>query len=324
MALSHALSAFVGVLVIACPCALGLATPTAIIVGVGKGARAGILVKDAATLEELVHIDTVVMDKTGTLTKGAPELVGIDVLGSKSENDILMILASLEGRSEHPVARAIVAAAKARNIMGLPVGGFESITGRGVSAQFGGVSHFAGNAKMMAGLGHSTDEAVLAARAAEGKTPVYLATGKELLGVAWVADEIKPTSSAAVAALKRLGLNVVMLSGDNLGTARYMAQRAGIDQVEADVSPAQKLDFIKALQARGHRVAMAGDGVNDAPALAQADVGIAMSTGTDVAIDTAGLTLLMVISRALLQPFAWRGRRWQRSDKICSGLSPST
>ncbi|TAK58582.1 cadmium-translocating P-type ATPase [Patescibacteria group bacterium] len=291
-ALSYGLVSFVGILVIACPCALGLATPTAIIVGVGKGAREGILVKDAATLEKLHKVTTVVVDKTGTLTRGKPELVSIKNLSEKSESNIISVLAGLENKSEHPIAHAIASSAKERKIDIPTVTGFEAIKGKGVKGLIDGVEYFAGNTKLIQDLGLSFDTESITKETTEGKTPVLLATKEKLLGVFMVADAIKPEAIEAVKNLHKLGIKVVMLTGDNKNTARYIADQVGIDEVVAEVMPADKLAKIKELQSKGYVVAMAGDGVNDAPALAQADVGIAMATGTDVAIESAGITLL--------------------------------
>ena len=291
-ALSYGLVSFVGILVIACPCALGLATPTAIIVGVGKGAREGILVKDAATLEKLHKVTTVVVDKTGTLTRGKPELVSIKNISEKSESDIISVLAGLENKSEHPIAHAIVSSAKERKIDIPTVTGFEAIKGKGVKGLIDDVEYFAGNTKLIQDLGLSFDTESITKETTEGKTPVLLATKEKLLGVFMVADAIKPEAIEAVKNLHKLGIKVVMLTGDNKNTARYIADQVGIDEVVAEVMPADKLAKIKELQSKGYVVAMAGDGVNDAPALAQADVGIAMATGTDVAIESAGITLL--------------------------------
>jgi len=285
-ALSYGLVSFVGILVIACPCALGLATPTAIIVGVGKGAREGILVKDAATLEKLHKVTAVVVDKTGTLTRGKPEVV------SMSDESVLSILASLESKSEHPIAHAILELAKSKNVELLDVTNFESIKGKGLKGIIEGTEYFAGNTSLMRELNLDIDAQALEKDTKEGKTPVILATKDKVLSITMIADALKPEAKEAVARLHKMGIKVIMLTGDDANTARFIADQLGIDEVVAEVMPADKLAKIKELQSAGQIVAMAGDGVNDAPALAQADVGIAMSTGTDVAIETAGITLL--------------------------------
>ncbi|OGI60706.1 copper-translocating P-type ATPase [Candidatus Nomurabacteria bacterium RIFCSPHIGHO2_01_FULL_37_25] len=291
-ALSFALTAFVGILVIACPCALGLATPTAIIVGVGKGAREGILVKDAATLEKLHKVDVVVVDKTGTITLGKPTLVNIENFSEQKNDELISILATLEKKSEHPIAHAIVSYAQGKNINIKDISNFESIKGKGLKGLINTTEYFAGNIKLAQDLGLTFDHSKLEQYTVEGKTPVILATKEKVLGFIMVADEIKTESKEAVENLHRLGIRVVMLTGDNKNTAEYIAKLAGIDEVIAQVLPEDKLKKISELQKAGHIVAMTGDGVNDAPALAQADVGIAMGTGTDVAIESAGITLL--------------------------------
>jgi Cu+-exporting ATPase len=292
-AVSFGLASFVAVLVIACPCALGLATPTAIIVGVGKGAKEGILIKDAATLEKLHKVDTVVVDKTGTITKGKPELVGIEnVSKDLSDEEIVSILASLESKSEHPIAHAITEYAKEKEIKLQSVQNFDSIKGKGLKGAVGKNEYFAGNTKLVADLKLSLSSKMIEKETAQGKTPVILATKEEVVAVVFVADAIKPEAVQAVRDLHALGIKVIMLTGDMANTAKAIAQQVGIDDVVAEVLPDDKLNKIKELQEQGHLVAMAGDGVNDAPALAQADVGIAMGTGTDVAIETAGITLL--------------------------------
>ncbi len=290
--LSFGLVSFVGVLVIACPCALGLATPTAIIVGVGKGAREGILIKDAATLEKLHKVNTVVVDKTGTITKGKPTLVDIQNLSDLNNDELISIIASLEKKSEHPIAHAIVSYAQEKNIPTSDVANFEGLQGRGLKGSIKGKEYFVGNAKLLNDLKISFDTGKLNKFTAEGKTPVILATNDKVLGFVMVADEIKAESIEMVRNLHNLGIKVVMLTGDDEKTARYIASIAGIDDVIAHILPQDKLKKIQDLQSQGRVVAMAGDGVNDAPALAQADVGIAMGTGTDVAIESAGITLL--------------------------------
>lgn len=286
-ALSFGLTCFVGVLVIACPCALGLATPTAIIVGVGKGAREGILIKDAATLEKLHQVNVIVVDKTGTITKGKPE-----VIGGITEPHLFSILASLETKSEHPIAEAIVAYAKEQKMVLPSVSNFEVMKGQGLRGRIDGVDYYAGNVKLMRDLNVSFDEQMVEKETLEGKTPIVFATKEKVLGIVLVADAIKPEAIEAVVQLHKRGIKVVMLTGDHKNTAQFIAKQVGIDDVVAEVMPHDKLDKIKELQSQGKVVAMAGDGINDAPALAQADVGIAMGTGTDVAIESAGITLL--------------------------------
>ncbi len=291
-ALSFGLVSFVGVLVIACPCALGLATPTAIIVGVGKGAKEGILIKDAATLEKLHKVDTVIVDKTGTITIGKPTLVDIENLSDLKKEELISVLASLEKKSEHPIAHAIVNYAQEKNIAVSEVSSFESIQGKGLKGSIDGKEYFVGNVKLIKDLGVSFDVSKIEQYTSEGKTPVILATKEKVLGFVMVADEVKAESKQAIADLHALGIKVIMLTGDDERAAKHIASLVGIDQVVAHVLPQDKLAKIKDLQMQGKIVAMAGDGVNDAPALAQADVGIAMGTGTDVAIESAGITLL--------------------------------
>jgi Cu+-exporting ATPase len=310
--LAYAFVCAVAVLIIACPCALGLATPMSIMVGVGRGAREGVLVKDAAALEELEKIDTLVVDKTGTLTEGRPKLVDIQVQGAITENELLRLAASVEQSSEHPLARAIVAAAKERNLQLAGVMEFQSITGGGVSATVDGKKVLIGNERLMQQQGveragprapsHSDgrtpstalkpgDEDAPARKARTGST-MYLAVDGNLAGTFTVADAIKSTTPAALRALQALGVRVIMLTGDNPQTAAAVASELGIPEFEAAVTPQRKHDFVVAERAKGRRVAMAGDGINDAPALAAASVGIAMGTGTDVAIESADVTLV--------------------------------
>lgn len=311
-ALSYGLVSFVGILVIACPCALGLATPTAIIVGVGKGAREGILIKDAATLEKLHTVNTVLVDKTGTITKGKPELIAVRNTSSLSDKKVIEILASLESKSEHPIAHALLSYARANNISLVPVSGFEIIKGKGLKATVENVEYFAGNTKLLFDLRLPFDLTTIETETLQGKTPVILATKKEVIAIAMVADAVKPEAIEAVRALHKLGIHVIMLTGDHKNTALAIAKEVGIDEVVADVLPEDKLKKIKELQSKGKMVAMAGDGINDAPALAQADVGIAMGTGTDVAIETAGITLLhgdisKLVKAIRLSRFTMRG-----------------
>jgi len=291
-ALSFGLVSFVGILVIACPCALGLATPTAIIVGVGKGAKEGILIKDAATLEKLHKVDIVVVDKTGTITKGKPELISIQNFSQKTDNELITIAASLEKKSEHPIAHAILSSATAKNLTLAIAENFEALKGKGLKASIKNIEYYVGNTKLIEDLNLAFDLHSIEKETLEGKTPVILATKEQVLGVIMVADAIKPEAKEAISKLHKLGIKVVMLSGDNKNTANYIAQQTGIDEVVGQASPEEKLKKIKEFQAQGKVVAMAGDGVNDAPALAQADIGIAMATGTDVAIESAGITLL--------------------------------
>lgn len=311
-AFSYGLVCFVAVLVIACPCALGLATPTAIIVGVGKGAKDGILVKDAGVLEKLRNVDVVVVDKTGTLTIGKPRVVSVMPQEAVAETGIVSILASLESRSEHPIAHAITTHAQEKGIALSKIEEFEAIEGKGIRATIDGVSYFAGNARLMQEIGVGFDAALIAQETKRGRTPVFLSETKKLLGVVLVADPLKKEAIEAVSELRKMQIKVVMLTGDDRNTADHIASLAGIDQVYAEVLPRDKFDKIKELQGDGKVVAMAGDGVNDAPALAQADIGIAMATGTDVAIEAASITLLngdisKLVKAIRLSRFTMRG-----------------
>jgi Cu+-exporting ATPase len=292
--MAHALVNAVAVLIIACPCALGLATPMSIMVGTGRGAEAGVLIRNAEALEVLERVTTLVVDKTGTLTEGKPRLVTVLPQDAIDEQQFLQLVASLEHVSEHPLAAAIVTGAAQRGVALAAVTEFESITGKGVSGRIAGRRVAIGNAKMMESLAISVD--ALGAQAEElrrnGQTVMFVAVDNRPGGLIGVADPVKATARAAIAALHDAGVRVVMLTGDNRTTADAVARAVGIDDVEADVLPDQKANVVKALQARGERVAMAGDGINDAPALAQADVGIAMGTGTDVAMESAGVTLV--------------------------------
>ena len=291
-ALSLGLTSFVGVLIIACPCALGLATPTAIMVGVGKGAKQGILIKDAATLQKLHSANVLVVDKTGTITKGKPEFASIKNYSSEDEGKLIAILAGLEETSEHPIARAILDYARYKKITPLKVKNFEIIKGKGVKGVIDKVEYFAGNLALISDLKMTFDASELKKQTLEGKTPVILASSLKVLAVIMVADTIKPEASRAVKNLYNLGIEIIMLTGDDKNTAMAVAREVGIKKVVAELLPEDKLKEIVALQKAGKVVLMAGDGVNDAPALAQADVGIAMATGTDVAIETAGITIL--------------------------------
>ena len=293
-AFAYALVAAVSVLIIACPCALGLATPMSIMVGVGKGATAGVLIKNAEALERMEKIDTLVVDKTGTLTEGKPRVVAVVAAEGFDEATVLSLGASLERSSEHPLGAAITASAKDQGLTLQDVGDFKSLTGKGVSGLIAGRNVAVGNAKLFAELGLSS--AALEARAEEerrdGATAMFVAIDHRPAGVIAVADPIKPTTSAALAALRADGIRIVMLTGDNRTTALAVAGRLGIAEVEAEILPDQKHAIVRRLRSEGRKVAMAGDGVNDAPALAEADVGIAMGTGTEVAMQSAGITLV--------------------------------
>jgi Cu+-exporting ATPase len=294
-ALAYALVNAVAVLIIACPCALGLATPMSIMVGVGRGAKEGVLIKDAATLERLEKVNTIVVDKTGTLTEGRPRLTGIVSVGGISESEILRLAASIEQHSEHPLGHAIVQAARDRNIDLLPVEGFDSVTGGGVRGQIAGRTVLVGKRPFLEQNGienlSALDEATNDLQR-QGHTVMFVAVDQELAGLLAVSDPIKPSTPEAVRTLHNLGLRVIMLTGDNEQTARTIADKLGIDRFEAGINPQEKNQRVKALRSEGRVVAMAGDGINDAPALAEADVGIAMGTGTDVAMEAAGVTLV--------------------------------
>ncbi|MDX8410803.1 MAG: heavy metal translocating P-type ATPase [Mariprofundaceae bacterium] len=292
--LAHAVVNAVAVLIIACPCALGLATPISIMVGTGRGATAGVLIKNAEALEIMEKVNTVVVDKTGTLTEGKPSLTTVRQLGDMNEADVLRFSASIERASEHPLAEAIVAGAEARSIEPEPVVNFSAITGKGVSASMGGKDVLLGNARLMQDNGIDTAgaESTAEEHQHEGETVMYLAVDGLLAGLIGVSDPIKVSTPNAIRALHDEGIEIVMLTGDNRNTAAAVAAKLGIDRFEADVLPDQKASVVKALQSEGKTVAMAGDGINDAPALAQAHVGIAMGTGTDVAMESAGVTLV--------------------------------
>ncbi len=292
--LAYALVNAIAVLIIACPCALGLATPMSIMVATGKGATLGVLFKNAEAIEILRKVDTLVVDKTGTLTEGKPELVTVEVSGRMDEPTLLGVAAALERGSEHPLAAAIVRGAEARGAASMPAESFESVTGKGVRGVVGGRQVALGNAAFMRDL--AVDVGTLASRAqalqAEGQGVMFVAADGALAGLVGVADPIKETTVEAVRQLHECGVRVVMLTGDNQKTADTVAKKVGIDSVVAEVLPDQKADVIRKLQDEGHVVAMAGDGINDAPALARAEVGIAMGTGTDVAMESAGVTLV--------------------------------
>jgi P-type Cu+ transporter len=288
------LVAAVTVLIIACPCALGLATPMSIMVGIGRGAHSGILIRDAQALEQLERIDTLVIDKTGTLTEGKPKVVAVIAAAGFDESELLRLAASVERGSEHPLAQAILNAAKARNLALSDAGDFASPSGKGASGMVDGKAVALGNAMLMRELNIGTQNLDNAAEAARqnGATAIYVAVGRAAAGVIAIADPIKPSAQAMLQALRKDGLRIVMLTGDNVTTAKAVAKTLGIDDVEAGVLPERKSEVVERLRGEGRRVAMVGDGVNDAPALAAADVGIAMGGGTDVAIESAGITLL--------------------------------
>ena len=292
--LAYGLVAAVAVLIIACPCALGLATPISIMVGVGRGAQAGVLIRDAEALERMEKIDTIVVDKTGTLTEGKPSVTTLATVKGGDEKELLRLAASVEKLSEHPLAAAIVAAAQARGIEIAKVAGFDSPSGKGAIGMVERKRIVIGNAKFLGELKIATDALAKEAEAMrrDGATAIFVAVNGKLAGAIGIADAVKPSTPQALAALREAGLRIVMLTGDNRTTAEAVAKRLGITEVEADVLPDRKADVVARLKGERRIVAMAGDGVNDAPALAAADVGIAMGTGTDVAMESAGVTLL--------------------------------
>jgi Cu+-exporting ATPase len=307
--LAHALVNAVAVLIIACPCALGLATPMSIMVGTGRGAELGVLLRNAEALEVMEQVDTVVVDKTGTLTEGRPALTTVVAESPFDEPTLLRLVASLEKVSEHPLAEAIVRGAEERGVQTGPVTDFRSVTGKGVVGTVDGRIVAIGNTAMMSEMGAtaaSTERADALRR--DGETVMFVAVDGGYAGLVGVADRIKTTTVEAIRALREEGLRIVMLTGDSRVTAKAVARSVGIDMIEAEVLPEQKAAVIKRLQAEGRRVAMAGDGINDAPALAQADVGIAMGTGTDVAMESAGVTLVQGDLRGLV-----RARRLSRA-----------
>ena len=303
-AYAYALVAAISVLIIACPCALGLATPMSIMVGVGRGAQAGVLIKDAAALERFEKVDTLAVDKTGTLTEGKPKVVAVISLSDMMDDELLSFAAALERNSEHPLAAAIVQAAKEQGLDLPDVENFSSVTGKGVTGIIGGRAYAIGNARMLEeqGIDPGPARAQAEERRRNGETVMFVASETAVIGLICVADPIKETTPAALKALHKAGLSIVMLTGDNQLTAQAVGARLHIDRIEADVLPQDKSNVVKALQKEGRIVAMAGDGVNDAPALAQADIGVAMGAGTDVAMESAGVTLvkgdLMGIVRA--------------------------
>jgi len=305
-ALAYAMVNAISVLIIACPCALGLATPVSIMVGVGRGAQSGVLIKDAEALERLGQVNTLVVDKTGTLTEGRPTVVTV-VAVEGEDNEVLALAAALESRSEHPLAGAVVRAAKERGLQEQPVEFFEAVTGGGVRGTVSGRKVWVGTEAFLAAekvSGLAGPKARVESLQNEGNTVIWLAVDGRVAGVMAVSDPVKSTTPEALAALHRLGVKVVMLTGDNPRTAARVAETLGIDEVVAGVGPAEKQAHVAALRTGGQVVAMAGDGVNDAPALAAADVGIAMGTGTDVAMQTAGVTLVKGDLRGIVQAVA--------------------
>jgi Cu+-exporting ATPase len=301
--MAHALVNAVAVLIIACPCALGLATPMSIMVATGRGATAGVLIRNAEALETLEKVDTLVVDKTGTLTEGKPKLVAVVTAENQDERDLLRLAASLERASEHPLAQAIMTGAEERGVSPTGASDFQSLTGKGVIGTVDGRRVAIGNFRVFEELG--TDVQKFAGQAdglrQEGQTVIFVAIDGRAVGLLGVADPIKASAPEAIRLLHEAGLRIVMLTGDSRATAQAVAQKLGIDDIEAEVLPAQKSETIKRLQAEGRTVAMAGDGVNDAPALAQADVGIAMGTGTDVAMESAAITLVKGDLRGLVR-----------------------
>jgi P-type Cu+ transporter len=308
--LAYALVNAVAVLIIACPCALGLATPMSIMVGTGRGAQAGVLIKNAEALETLEKVDTLVVDKTGTLTEGKPRVVSVLAAADVTETEVVALAAGLERGSEHPLAAAILAGAAERNVGPRDLAEFRSLTGRGVTGVAGGRRVALGNARLLQELGVEPGPLVGRAEAlrAEGQTVMFLVAGDAVAGILGVADPIKPSTREAIRLLQAEGLRVVMLTGDSHVTAQAVARVLRLDDVIAEVLPEQKVEVVRRLHAEGRVVAMAGDGVNDAPALAQADVGIAMGTGTDVAIESAGMTLVKGDLRGIV-----RARRLSRA-----------
>ncbi|MDX8458723.1 heavy metal translocating P-type ATPase [Mesorhizobium humile] len=290
--LIFAIVSAVSVLIIACPCALGLATPMSIMTATGRGAHAGVLIKEAAALERFASVDTLIVDKTGTLTEGKPQLTDVVAAGGIDENELLGLAAALEKGSEHPLAEAIVEGAAARGLKLADAVDFEAVTGKGVSGTVSGRKVALGNAAMMVDLGVGTSGADTEALQAEGKTAMFVAVDGGLAGIVAVADPVKATTAEAIKALHDKGLRIIMATGDNERTAKAIAGKLGIDEVRAGLLPDEKGALVEELRAKGAAVAMAGDGVNDAPALAGADVGIAMGTGADVAVESAGITLV--------------------------------
>jgi len=299
--LASALIAAISVLIIACPCALGLATPMSIMVGVGKGAAAGVLFKDAQAIETLEKVDTLIVDKTGTLTEGKPRMSMIVTVEGIEEKDLLFLAATLEKGSEHPLAGAIINGAKEKGINPGSAEDFQSLPGKGVMGKIENRTVLLGNKAMMDTKGIDPGEMAAKALAAGGQTVVFIAVDDRIAGLIGVSDPIKGTTHDAITQLHKDGVRIIMVTGDNRATAEAVAAKLGIDEVIAEVLPAQKVEAVKRMQASGRFVAMAGDGINDAPALTQAQVGIAMGTGTDVAMQSAGITLVKGDLRGILR-----------------------
>jgi Cu+-exporting ATPase len=308
--LAHALVNAVAVLIIACPCALGLATPMSIMVGTGRGAEAGVLIRNAEALEVLEKVTTIVVDKTGTLTEGKPKLVALEPVAGVDATALLRAAGSVEHVSEHPLASAIVAGARDRQVPLADVDGFQSVTGKGVTGNVDGRRVAVGNSALMQEVGAAAAPLEVRADALrrDGQTVMFVAVDGRLAGLIGVADPLKPTAADAIRRLHEDGVKLAMVTGDNAATAAAVARAVAIDRVDAEVLPDRKASIVKELQQSGERVAMAGDGINDAPALAQADVGIAMGTGTDVAMESAGVTLVKGDLRGIV-----RARRLSRA-----------
>jgi Cu+-exporting ATPase len=308
--LAHSIVNAVAVLIIACPCALGLATPISIMVGTGRGATAGVLIKNAEALEIMEKVDILVVDKTGTLTEGKPRLAAVQARGGFAENEVLRLAAGIERASEHPLAEAILSGAAARGLEPAKTSKFQSVTGKGVTGEVDGHTVAIGNAALLESLGVAPEDLPRQAdkRRAEGETVMLVAIDGKAAGLIGVADPIKDSTPEAIRDLHTQGIRIVMLTGDSRATAEAVARKLEIDQIRAEVLPEQKAEFVKQLQAEGHIVAMAGDGINDAPTLAQAHVGIAMGTGTDVAMESAGITLVKGDLRGIV-----RARRLSRA-----------
>ena len=306
---AHGLVNAVAVLIIACPCALGLATPMAVMVGTGRGAQAGVLVRDAAALEQMEKVEVLLVDKTGTLTEGRPALMAVEAREGFDANDLLRLAAGVESGSEHPLAAAVVEGARARGLVVGPPDAFEALPGRGAKGVVEGRTVAVGNPRLLAEIGVDASESAarVAALREEGRTVMFVVVDGRLAGLLGVADAVKPAAREAIAALRQDGLRVVMVTGDNATTARAVGRAVGIEEIVADVLPEQKAEVVRGYQAKGVRTAMAGDGINDAPALAQADVGIAMGTGSDVAIESAAVTLVKGDLRGIV-----RARRLSR------------